>query len=292
MRDISVTKSYQKTLIKYQNQLEELVKERTHELQLNQEELIRQHQQLEDTLLELENAQDKLVQSEKMASLGTLSAGVGHEINNPLNYIKGGIDGFLAYFEDEYNKEDEHVKKFFDIINEGVTRASSIVNSLSHYSRRTAKMDERCEVNNILNNCLTILRNKLKHRIEVILDYADEELVVLGNEGRLHQAFMNILTNAEHAIEETGTITITTNIQNSEIVTKITDTGQGISQEDINKIMDPFFTTKPPGKGTGLGLAITYNIIKEHKGRIDVQSKPGQGSVFTIVLPRYSSGSK
>jgi PAS domain S-box-containing protein len=286
--DVTELKAAQKELQMYTEDLEGQVKLRTGELtdsnrallasnyQLNQ-----QHQVLKDTLENLEKTQKQLFQSDKMASLGVLVAGVGHEINNPLNFINGGVQG-LKNLDSNGGAE---AKPFFDIIEEGVKRASNIVKSLSHFSRRTGKMDEKCDLHLIINNCLTILHNKLKHSIEVEKKFTNNNVIIKGSEGKLHQAILNVLSNAQQAIEGTGKITIKTDRVGKQIKISIKDTGVGIPKENLSKVVDPFFTTKNTGEGTGLGLSITYSIIEEHQGRIELSSKIGQGTEFILIFP-------
>lgn len=246
--------------------------------------LVIKNKKIGDSMKELQDTTHKLIQSEKMASLGMLSAGVAHEINNPLNFIKGGLD----ILEDGLKQEKElqfEASPSLHVMKEGLKRATVIVNSLNHYSRKTSAMDEKCDLNEILNNSLVMLQPKLKYKGEVVKDLANDPLVIRGNEGKLHQAFLNILSNAEQAIAKNGTVTVRSRKLESKMAVEIMDNGEGISKENLNKISDPFFTTKPVGKGTGLGLAITYKIIEEHNGNISVSSKPGKGAKFTISFP-------
>ncbi len=237
-----------------------------------------------EALKELRKTQSQLVEAEKMASLGVLSAGVGHEINNPLNFIRGGVTG-LTHHLTKYEEHDDSIESYLELINKGVDRATGIVRSLSHFSRTGTNMNERCDIHEIIDNCLVILQNKLKNRIEVIKDFTGESTKRLGNDGRLHQVFLNILSNAEQAITDTGIITIQTSVNNEQILVNISDTGYGIDDKTISRIMDPFFTTKPPGEGTGLGLSIAYTIIEEHGGKIKVSSEIGKGTIFELMLP-------
>ncbi len=238
------------------------------ELQSNNEELLR--------------TQKLLITSEKMASLGVLAAGVGHEINNPLNFIKNGIGALAQKIDVE---KDEELKSYFKIVNEGVDRATNIVKSLSHFSRKSPEEQGNCNVHDIIENCLIILHSKIRNRIRVELKLTKQSSQVKGNEGRLHQAIMNIIANATQAIGEEGSITITTDRQKESMEIWIEDDGEGIPTENLTKIGDPFFTTKPPGEGTGLGLFITFSIIEEHHGNISVESNPGEGTKFIITLP-------
>lgn len=236
---------------------------------------------------ELKRTQSLLVTSEKMASLGVLAAGVGHEINNPLNYIKNGVNTLSLKMEKNHSKAKKELHQYFDIINEGVDRASKIVKSLSHFSRVGVGRDEYCRIEDILENCLLILGNKLR-KIEVEKSYTKKPAIVHGNEGKLHQVFMNILSNAAQAITSKGKIEISTEVDNGKMVVCVKDNGTGIAEEHLTKIGDPFFTTKPPGEGTGLGLFITYAIIEEHHGEIRVVSKSNQGTEFIVTLPLYT----
>lgn len=255
------------------------------ELSATNEELYNQREELELTLNSLQSAQKQLVQSEKMASLGVLSAGIAHEINNPLNFIHGGALGIEKYINDNAKEHADKVYPFINAINVGVQRASEIVTSMSRYSRRDDLPQANCDIHSIIDNCLVMLQNQLKAKVEVVKQFTSLPHLIYGNEGKLHQAILNIIANAEQSIEGNGTITITTKVENNFVVATIADSGGGISKEIIDRVFDPFFTTKAPGKGTGLGLSITYNIIQEHKGTISFESIVGQGTTATITFP-------
>jgi PAS domain S-box-containing protein len=294
--DITEKKKVEKQLEEYRNNLEKLVKERTEELaatieELNStnEELNAQKEELESAISSLQSTQNQLVQSEKMASLGVLAAGIAHEINNPLNFIQGGLLGIEKYYKKNLNNQIEFIQLFLDSIKEGVKRASEIVKSLSHYSRHYDQLNFDCDLHLIIDNCLIMLQNQLKNRITLIKDYTLEPHLVLGNEGKFHQIFLNILSNAEQSIELEGTIEIKTSVDEEFLTISITDSGCGISPENLQKIFDPFFTTKGTGKGTGLGLSITLNIVHEHNGTIEFESQENEGTTVTIKLPTKNS---
>ena len=283
--DVTSLKIIQSQLEEHAEELERVVDIRTGDLEKANQELVVRNEQLERTLENLKTAQKQLVQSEKMASLGMLSAGIGHEINNPLNFIKGGTYSLSRTIEEENDQLFEKVKLDLETIDEGVDRASQIVKSLSHFTARGFTLEEKCNVNEILENCLVILSNRLKHKVEVVKQF-DEGVVVSGNEGKLHQAFVGILNNAEEAIEKTGIITIKTSTILEDVVVEIIDEGRGISDENLSRIQEPFFTTKDPGQGTGLGLYMASSIIHEHSGNMEISSEIGKGTHVKIKIPR------
>ncbi len=237
---------------------------------------------------EIRRTQNLLITSEKMASVGILSAGIGHEINNPLNFIKHGAISLEVQMRKEPGYEAKKFDPYFNAINEGVTRAAMIVSSLANFSKVGKQMDERCDIHEIIENCLLILNEKIRERIDVVKVFSAKKCVVTGNNSSLHQALLNVLTNAEHAIEKSGTITITTRNDKNTLVIMIMDNGHGISEANLNRISDPFFTTKPPGEGSGLGLFVTYSIIEQHQGHVKVQSMQAAGTEFIITLPLRS----
>lgn len=262
--------------------LEEKVQQRTEALQATNKEL-------QATLDDLKSAQSQLVQSEKMASLGVLTAGVAHELNNPLNYIHGGYIAINSELEGErsdISKDD--LKEYLQWIQSGAEKAIRIVKSLNIYSRKSEDYTESCNLNSIIEDCLSILQHKTRGQLEINKALSDELGTIKGNSGKLHQVVLNLIDNAIDAIEQNGIINITTKTKGHSAILTIEDNGAGISQEHLDKVLDPFFTTKPPGKGTGLGLSIVHSIIQEHAGRIHFDSEPGQGTTVTISLPRLS----
>jgi signal transduction histidine kinase/ligand-binding sensor domain-containing protein len=260
------------------------------ELQSVNKNLTKQKEELSEALLQLKKTQNQLVESEKMASIGILTAGVAHEINNPLNFIQAGIYGIEDFFEENPNcktlcNNHNEIISILERIKTGVSRVSAIVTSLNHFSRQTESNNQHCMIHTIIDSCLLILNSKLKYKIEIKKHYANENITVMGNEGKLHQAFLNILGNAVQAIQDKGEIEITTEISGDTIQISIKDNGCGIKKENLAKIFDPFFTTKEAGIGTGLGLFIMYGIIKEHFGNIVYKSEEEKGTEAIITLP-------
>ena len=287
------------SLIKQKIQLEKIVKEKTakvvhqqeeleaynKELELANKELSAQSEELESTLNTLQTTQKQLIQSEKLAMLGILSSGIAHEINNPLNFIQGGALGIQSYLEEDLPNKIEKYQPLIEAIYTGVDRASAIVSSLNNYSRHDDSPRSEVDIHKILDDCLLILSDKLENRIEVIKNYTGKQCIVFGSEGQLHKIFLNIITNAEQAIENNGTINITTDVSERNVVVSIKDSGCGISADTVNKVFDPFFTTKAPGQGTGLGLSLTLNFIQEHNGTIKIESKEGHGTEVLVRFP-------
>lgn len=283
--DITELRRVQKQLEKYNTDLETLVQERTQELETKNKALHDGNIRLEKAFQELRETQGQLLQADKMSSLGVLAAGVGHEINNPLNFIFNGVKTIESQLKEDSSTTVEDMAPFFEVIYDGVDRASKIVKSLSHFSRKATDLNETCDVHAILDNCLTILRSETKNKAQIIKRFSEKELIVTGSEAKLHQVFLNLLFNASQAITEHGKITIITEREEDWINISIADNGCGISEENLKKISDPFYTTKAAGEGTGLGLFITYGVIEEHDGEIKVSSKKGEGTTFTLSFP-------
>ncbi|RNI21979.1 tetratricopeptide repeat-containing sensor histidine kinase [Rufibacter latericius] len=293
----------------------QLLQHKNDEINAQKEELATQRDHLEKTYNNLLNTQDQLVQSEKMASLGQLTAGVAHEINNPINFVSAGIESLRANFTDimevatgyfqlkpgadntqqlqkleKLKKEIEveeliqESEQLFSSVKNGATRTKEIVKSLKNFTRLDEDNLKKANLHEGLDSTLVILNNQLKNRIKIVRNYGDLQEVNCYP-GQLNQVFMNILNNAAQAIPEEGTIAIKTYADDDFAVIKIRDTGVGMSEEVKKHIFEPFFTTKDVGEGTGLGLSISYGIIEKHKGKIEVESQPGQGTEFTIRIP-------
>jgi signal transduction histidine kinase len=241
--------------------------------------------ELQTALKELKDTQVQLINSEKMASLGQLIAGVAHEINTPLASINSNntiISKFIKKIED---KEISTILKEINAIDrEAVLRISNIVKSLKKFVRLDEAELQEADINKELDLTLALIRHETKNRIEIIKDYSDLPLIKCYP-NMLNQIFMNILINACQSIEKNGIITIKTEFKDSNLIVKIKDNGKGIAPDKIDKIFAAGYTTKGVGIGTGLGLAISEKIIQKHEGKITVNSELGKGSEFVITIP-------
>lgn len=249
------------------------------------EELEKKNQEIAKMSIEKQDAQEKMWQSEKMAALGVLTAGVAHEINNPVGFIKTGLEIFKK--EIAKNKIDfKLINQLIEHMDLGTTRITSIVKSLNSFSWDDKKKMTLCEIHSIMNDCLTILNHEIKGRIEIEKKFQHKKMVTMGNSSQLYQIFTNLLSNSIQAIEGAGRILIESKYENDMIRITIDDTGSGIAEKYQKKIFDPFFTTKETGVGTGLGLSIVYKIVEDHKGSINFESKPGNGTRAIIRLKK------
>ena len=232
-------------------------------------------QTLKEKNTELRIAKEK---AEKAASLGTVIAGVSHELNNPFNFIVGGVNELNKELKDLDETKQKNFKRYLDIINEGVRRASLIMKGLSYYKQDNNPLKEECNVHELIDACLKGLSDRLGNRIGVEKQYSQEPIILIGNREKLQEAFMHILSNAEHAILRNGMIKISTQFKNNQKIIIFEDNGEGINPENLSKIGDPFFTTKIQGQGTGLGLWITYGIIRNYGGKVSVTSEVDKGT--------------
>ncbi len=236
---------------------------------------------------ELSDIQSHLIQSEKLASIGKLAAGIAHEINNPLGAVL--IYGHLIL--EETPQGQPHYENLKKIIRE-TTRCKDIVTGLLDFARPKEPQRQPTDVHDLLDRCLAFTEQQaLFQNIRVEKVYAPNLPRIVADSGQLQQVFMNIIFNAAESMNGTGILTLQTSFHPSrdEVSVAIADTGHGIKDEDRKRLFEPFFTTKDVGKGTGLGLAISYGIIQKHQGTIKVQSEAGRGATFTISLPRQMS---
>lgn len=276
-------------------------------------------EELQEANKTLEQTQALLIQSEKMSSLGQLTAGIAHEINNPVNFVANGVntlkDNFkqLNVFIDNYKRiceleSIEEIKKYYKIQREddhhftdlqtstneslddveyGTSRITEIVNGLRVFARQDESEIKEADVNQVLENAVVILKPKYKKKAKVLKELDTNIAPIKCLPGQLNQALVNLIGNACDAIDFKGTINVKTiDFDQDHVQITVQDNGKGMSEETVKKIFDPFFTTKEVGKGTGLGLAITYGIIEKHNGTIAVESEEGRGTKFTITLPK------
>lgn len=272
-----------------------MVDERTLEIEHKKAELEKKNEELGDknnalskALTELADTQRQLIQSEKMASIGVLSNGVAHEINNPLNFIHGGVQGLSKALENEGNPENEKLNVFIKAIKEGVSRAAKIVRSLNQFSLQSSEEQEEIDIYEVIGNCIEILGSSVSHKVKFTKGVSSngKSCTVIGSQSKCHQIIISILNNAHQATGKDGHIQIDTEISNGQIIISIIDDGCGISEENLKRVTDPFFTTKGDGSATGLGLYVSYNLIKEMEGGIDITSEVGKGTQVKITLPR------
>jgi len=248
----------------------------------------KEYDQLIDAINEMLDAlnakQKELIQATKMAAIGTTISGIAHEINNPLNNIFLTIEVIMESF-DELSKE-ELLEMLYDIYHEG-ERAREIVAHLLEFARDKKDIPfEKLSLNKLAKDSYKIVANQARTKgIETKVELSKDDITIKGNFNQLQQVLINILVNAIQAMEKGGKLGIRTYQEGDWAVVEISDTGPGIPQEIQNKIFEPFFTTKEGG--TGLGLSVSYSIIKKHQGDIEVESKPGKGSIFRIKLPLH-----
>jgi two-component system, NtrC family, sensor kinase len=279
--------------------------------------LKKSHAELQAAYAKLQDIQSQLLQSEKMASIGQLAAGVAHEINNPIGYVYSNLGSLQKYLDDVFAVLDAYAKaepllaSHADVMNviegvkqkvdleflredvsalmsesrEGITRVKKIVQDLKNFSHVGSKEEwQLANLHHGIDSTLNIVNNEIKYKAEVKKEYAEIPPIECLPP-QLNQVFMNLLVNAAHAIVERGTITIRTGAAGNMVWVEVSDNGMGIAPENLSRIFDPFFTTKPVGTGTGLGLSVSYSIILKHHGSINVASEVGKGTTFHISLP-------
>jgi signal transduction histidine kinase len=312
-------------------ELEALVANRTKQLELAlqrleedirkreaaEAELTRRNNELTELNVRLSMAQEQLMQSEKLASIGQLAAGVAHEINNPIGYVFSNFETLgtyiarmlsmlEAYQQAEASIADSAVREKMRSLREemdmeflvediplmmaesreGITRVRKIVQDLKDFSRVDANQEwQWADLHAGIDSTLNIVSNEVKYKADVVKQYGDIPEIEC-QPSHINQVIMNIVVNGAHAISgERGVITIRTGREGEQVWIEIADTGVGIPKEIQSRIFDPFFTTKQIGSGTGLGLSLSYGIIQKHNGQIEVHSEPGQGTTFRITLP-------
>ncbi len=320
---------------RYSQGLEEMVTARTKELRQSQNQLIQLNENLEQMVenrtKQLKDSQAQLIQSEKMASLGQMVAGIAHEINTPLGYVRSNIEaiketqsdissvakqfgltqkklinGQLDDIEDLLRKNHTMLKDLtknpayaqsellLDGAIEGMDKIQDLVLNLKNFSRLDEADMKEVDLNTGIDTALKIAHNVLKYRVMVTKEYGNIPKIKCYP-AQLNQVFLNLLVNSAQACEKPkvegykGHVLIRTFSDGEKVVIEISDNGIGISDEKLNKIFEPFYTTKPVGKGTGLGLSIVYQIIEKHNGQISVQSKLNEGTKFRIELPTVTS---
>lgn len=314
-RALLISKENEQLILQQNIELEKKVNERTEALQET-------NNNLNDALSNLKEAQSQLVDAEKMAALGQLTAGIAHEINNPINFVTSNIKPLQLDIDDlkevisryenvdfsspqveEQLKEIDAFKKQIDLdfinneiesllvgITDGAKRTAEIIRSLRNFSRLDEDDLKPVDLNEGLHSTLVLVRNSLPDNIKVIKNFGNLPKVECLP-GKINQVFMNLISNAIQAIKSNGKdreeefLTIGTHYENDNVIISIKDTGTGMTDEVKHKIFEPFFTTKEVGEGTGLGLSIVFSIIEKHKGHIDVLSEVDQGTEFIITLP-------
>ncbi|MBV6646187.1 MAG: PAS domain S-box protein [Cyclobacteriaceae bacterium] len=285
-------------------------------LKETEQKLQKTNMDLFKALDELKSTESKMIETEKMASIGQLTSGLAHEIGNPINYVSGNVKPLIRDVEDieqliamirdrseslKSTKEGQEVVAFVEDANfkflleeikslvlgieDGTFRVKQLVTSLRNFSR--TDQDERVlsDINLALQSTIRLIQHNVKHRIKITIDLDETLPKLLCIPGKLSQVFLNLIDNAIHAISGQGEITIKSSRKEEDLVIEIGDTGEGIPEDIKHKIFEPFFTTKEVGKGTGLGLAISSRIISEHNGRMIMESEVGQGTTFMIYIP-------
>jgi signal transduction histidine kinase len=231
----------------------------------------------------LARSEKQIAQADKLASIGQLSSGIAHEINNPLGII-------LGYTQLLSRNEEPGSQKFEDlkIIEKQVKACKAIVEDLLNFARRSKPRQNRVRVNDLIDDVLNFIQRRSGlDALSIIKDFDQNAPAMIIDGEKIKQVLINLLMNAQHATANKGTIIIATSFEakGDQLKIRIKDDGYGIEKENLSRIFDPFFTTKPTGEGTGLGLAVSYGIIKSHGGHIEVTSDPGVGTEFIITLP-------
>jgi len=262
--------------------------------------------ELKRTLNRLKSTQMRLLESEKMASLGQLTAGLAHEINNPINYVSGNVEPIRRDLNELREILDQHLPaeafqvqgkgkvnvevlfselhSLLEGVEEGASRVKALMADLHTFSLPESSEKKPGDINEPLKSTINLIKPQLKSRIE-LKEKLGELPHVLCNVQQLRQVFLNLLTNAIQAVQGEGVIQVSSKVKNDQVIIAVKDSGLGISEDNIKRIFDPFFTTKEVGEGTGLGLSVSYRIVEDHQGKIQVKSKEGKGTTFKVILP-------
>lgn len=303
----------------FESELKELNRSLEDRVELRTQQIRNKNTQLTQANQEIKEAQAKLLQSEKMASVGVLAAGVAHEINNPIGFVMSNLHTLETYGQNyrdlvgEYailmeltNANDQKAQQLkinqlieqydLEFMNEdldvllrdsieGTERVKDIVKGLKDFSHiDSVTQFAMCDLNECIQSTLKVVNSELKYHCEIRTELNDLPLTYCCS-GQINQVLLNLMINASHAIEDQGIIKVKSQQQGEWLEISVTDTGKGIPADQLDKLFDPFYTTKPVGEGTGLGLSISYGIAKDHQGEIRVASAPGKGSRFTLCLP-------
>jgi signal transduction histidine kinase len=229
--------------------------------------------------LELQSTNEKLLQAEKLASIGILAAGVAHEINNPL----GGLFNCVNLLE-ERGKNKDFRQRYLNLLKDGLSSIENTVGKLLWMSSTGEKIPQDIEFKQALFDAFALVEYKLRKSNIIYNENIEAGLAVRFDPNDLQQVLINLMINAVQSMPEGGILTINAFCKRSKVILEVSDTGEGIDKEDISKIFDPFYTTKPPGEGTGLGLWLTYEIVHSYGGDISVTSRKKEGTTFSVIL--------
>ncbi len=307
--------NFESELVELNRTLEDHVEKRTEKINSQILELKTANKMIADT-------QAKLLQSEKLASLGQLSAGVAHEINNPIAFVHSNVKTLSDYvdvyqklvtlFQETRNVSESNRQKLLEQIQEiedeediefvntdintlisetidGALRVKEIVKGLQEFSHTNGDSKSPCDLNKCLQSTLKIAKNEFKNKCTVVTEF-DAIPLAHANKGEISQVLLNLLVNAGQSVGAEGIVTIKTSFSEGMIQISVKDNGMGIEEQDVDRLFEPFFTTKPVGIGTGLGLSISYGIIRDHGGTISVETEVGTGSIFRVLLPALDEG--
>lgn len=281
------------------------------ELKQRQQQLLEQREQQKAALNKLEDVNHEMLQTEKLAAVGQLAAGIAHEINNPVGYIQSNLntlgyytDKLLALVDDckdeslseqlqqqDYDYLKNDMTELLQESNEGIQHITNITSALTQFTRRPGFAEE-CDLQQQINTTLRVLQNEFKQKARIQRKYCNKPCWVIFDPAQLNQVLMNVLMNAAHAMKEFGDIVIEVEADSDFATITISDNGVGMSEEVMRRSTEPFFTTKPEGEGTGLGLSLVYNIVRRHHGTLKINSELGKGTSVIVSVPiaqRHSS---